>query len=187
MSQLMLKALAGHAKRLALWTIPLKACDTFPLPPPIHLPGAMNSPRGAAFSANTLCLTHFSAVLAIGNGGRLRHTTCRVNRRYSNTSNSVSSGVSGVKGFKLQRLGTFVGFGAGMRRGPGKTLYREQVLHGRRKGDPQKVRIAARLRRETTLALEWAANRLCMGAPTHVASLPQCRNQEGRNSEESLF
>ena len=66
MSQLMLKALAGHAKRLALWTIPLKACDTFPLPPPIHLPGAMNSPRGAAFSANMLWLT--PAVLAIGNG-----------------------------------------------------------------------------------------------------------------------
>ena len=35
-----------------------------------------------------------------------------------------------------------------------------------RKGDPHKVRIAARLRRETTMTLGWLANRLCMGAPT---------------------
>jgi hypothetical protein len=32
-------------------------------------------------------------------------------------------------------------------------MYREQYLYGRRKSDPQKVRVAARLRRETTLAL----------------------------------
>jgi hypothetical protein len=63
----------------------------------------------------------------------------------------------------------------------------EQNLHGRRKSDPQKVRIAARLRRETTLTLEWVANRLCLGAPTHAASLLQRRNQEGRNSGEILF
>jgi len=43
--------------------------------------------------------------------GRLRHTTCRVKRRGGHTSNSAFSGVSGVKGFKLQRLGTFVGGG----------------------------------------------------------------------------
>ena len=42
----------------------------------------------------------------------------------------------------------------------------EQDLHGRRKSGPQKVRIAARLRQETTMTLEWVANRLCMGAPT---------------------
>ena len=66
-------------------------------------------------------------------------------------------------------------------------MYREQDLHGRRKSDPQKVRIAARLRRETTLTLEWVANRLCLGAPTHVASLLQRRNPEGRNSGETLF
>jgi hypothetical protein len=60
----------------------------------------------------------------------------------------------------------------------------EQVLHGRRKSAPQKVRIAARLRRETTMILEWVANRLCLGAPTHVASLLQRRNQEGGIVEE---
>src|ERR1017187_8561793 len=55
--------------------------------------------------------------------GRLRHTTCGVERRGGHTSNSVISGVSGVKGFRLQRLGTSVGFpGAGMRMGPGKTM-----------------------------------------------------------------
>ena len=41
----------------------------------------------------------------------------------------------------------------------------EQELMARRKGDPQKVRIAARLRRETTMTLLWIANRLHMGAP----------------------
>ena len=41
---------------------------------------------------------------------RLRHTTCRVKRRGGYTSNSAFSGVSGFKGFKPQRLGTFVGF-----------------------------------------------------------------------------
>ena len=63
----------------------------------------------------------------------------------------------------------------------------EQDLHGCRKSDPQKVRIAARLRRETTMTLGWVANRLCLGAPTHVASLLQRRNQEGRNSGETSF
>ena len=51
---------------------------------------------------------------------RLRHTTCWAKRCCGHTSNSVISGVSGVKGFKLQRLGTCVGFGAGMRKGTGE-------------------------------------------------------------------
>jgi hypothetical protein len=38
-----------------------------------------------------------------------------------------------------------------------------QDLQGRRKGDLRKARIAARLRRETTLTLEWTAERRCMG------------------------
>jgi hypothetical protein len=42
-------------------------------------------------------------------------------------------------------------------------------LRGRRKSDPHKVRIVARLRRETTMTLEWVAQRLCMDSPTHVA------------------
>ena len=43
----------------------------------------------------------------------------------------------------------------------------------RDKSDPQKVRIAARLRRETTMTLEWIADRLCMGAASHAATLLQ--------------
>jgi REP element-mobilizing transposase RayT len=63
----------------------------------------------------------------------------------------------------------------------------EQDLQGRRKSDPQKVRIAARLRRETTMTLDWIAGRLSMGAATHVASLLQRVNQKGQGSEETLF
>ena len=60
-------------------------------------------------------------------------------------------------------------------------------LQGHRKGDPQKVRIAARLRRETTMTLEWIVDRLCMGAPTHVASLLQRYHQKEANRGETLF
>jgi len=41
------------------------------------------------------------------------------------------------------------------------------------------VRIAARLRHETTITLEWIAARLFMDAPSHVASLLQ--HQEARH------
>ena len=44
-------------------------------------------------------------------------------------------------------------------------------LRDRRKSDPQKVRIATRSRPETTMTLEWIAQRLHVGAATHVASL----------------
>jgi REP element-mobilizing transposase RayT len=60
-------------------------------------------------------------------------------------------------------------------------------LRGHRKGVPQKVRIAARLRRETTMTLEWIANRLCMGAPTHLATLLQRYQHQIQNSEKTLF
>jgi hypothetical protein len=35
---------------------------------------------------------------------------------------------------------------------------------------PQKVRIAARLRKETTVTLKWIAQRLHMGTWTHVSN-----------------
>jgi len=60
-------------------------------------------------------------------------------------------------------------------------------LEGRRKSDPQKVRVALRLRRETTMTLEWIAKPLCMGTPTYVASLLQRQNQKLPNSEKTLF
>src|ERR1039458_9309824 len=37
------------------------------------------------------------------------------------------------------------------------------------------------------MTLEWIADRLCMGAATHVASLLQRHNQKGPASEETLF
>ena len=61
-----------------------------------------------------------------------------------------------------------------------------QDLQGRRKSDPQKVRIASRLRRETMMTLEWIADRLCVRAATHVASLLQRHNQKGPSSDETL-
>src|SRR5262249_7746641 len=60
-------------------------------------------------------------------------------------------------------------------------------LKGRRKGDAYKVRIAARLRRETTMTLEWIAQRLCMGAPTHVAALLQRLQRKDPDCGETLF
>src|SRR5438874_7037744 len=56
-----------------------------------------------------------------------------------------------------------------------------EALRGRRKSDPQKIRIAARLRRETTMTLEWIANRLGMRAATHVASLLHRQSQKAQN------
>jgi len=47
----------------------------------------------------------------------------------------------------------------------------EPDLANRRKGDPQKVVIAARLRRETTMTVAWIASRLRMGTKTHLAHL----------------
>ncbi|MHB8522995.1 MAG: transposase [Limisphaerales bacterium] len=46
----------------------------------------------------------------------------------------------------------------------------EHALRQRTKGDPGKVRIARRLRSETTLSLKWIADRLKMGSWNHVAN-----------------
>jgi hypothetical protein len=45
---------------------------------------------------------------------------------------------------------------------------REQLTQWR-KGDKRKVRIALRLRRETTMTLEWMAEQLAMGTWANVA------------------
>jgi REP element-mobilizing transposase RayT len=44
-------------------------------------------------------------------------------------------------------------------------------LRRRRKSDPSKVRMAARLRRETTMTLDWIAEQLYMGSAGHVSHL----------------
>ena len=49
-----------------------------------------------------------------------------------------------------------------------------EELAARRKSDREKVKIARRLRGETTMTLEWIAGRLNMGAPGYAA---QCLRQ----------
>lgn len=62
--------------------------------------------------------------------------------------------------------------------------WQEQDLLARRKGDPVKVRIARRLRRETAVGLKWIADRLRMGAWTQVSNRlreePLVRQQKRR-------
>jgi hypothetical protein len=60
-------------------------------------------------------------------------------------------------------------------------------LRRRPKGDPQKVGIAARLRRETTMTLAWIAARLGMGVPTHVAHLLYRQDRKEPPSANTLF
>jgi hypothetical protein len=62
-----------------------------------------------------------------------------------------------------------------------------EELERRRKGDPQKVLIAAGLRRETTMTLTWIADRLRMGAPGHVAHLLYWQGRQEVACENTLF
>ena len=48
--------------------------------------------------------------------------------------------------------------------------WKEDDLRRHRKGDRRKVRIARRLRQETTMTLKWIADRLRMGTWTHVTN-----------------
>jgi hypothetical protein len=82
----------------------------------------MNSPRGAAFSVNMLWLT--PAVLAIGNGAGCGTPPVGSTAAVATPVIAFLLAFLALRGFKLQWLGTFVGFGTGMRRGPGKTMYR---------------------------------------------------------------
>jgi hypothetical protein len=49
--------------------------------------------------------------------------------------------------------------------------WKQGDLEQRRKGDAQKLKIALRLRRETTMTLAWIAERLRMGTKTHLSHL----------------
>jgi REP-associated tyrosine transposase len=49
--------------------------------------------------------------------------------------------------------------------------WEEQDLSKHLKGDPKKIGISLRLRRETTMTLSWIAQRLQMGTKTHLAHL----------------
>ena len=54
----------------------------------------------------------------------------------------------------------------------------EEDLKRGRKGDAKKVRIAQRLRADTTLTLKWIAEELQMGAWTHVSNLLSRQRRE---------
>jgi hypothetical protein len=56
----------------------------------------------------------------------------------------------------------------------------EKALATRRKGDPAKVAMAQRLRRETMVRLEWVAQRLQMGTRTHLAHLLYWHSRGGK-------
>jgi hypothetical protein len=49
--------------------------------------------------------------------------------------------------------------------------WKEADLERQRKGTPEKIRIAQRLRRETPMTLGWIAAESCMGAKTHLSHL----------------
>jgi len=71
----------------------------------------------------------------------------------------------------------------------GRLGWSGQNLAGRPKGDARKVRIAARLRQETTMTLAWIARRLQMGTPGHVSCLLYRTEPEAGDgkSENKLF
>lgn len=60
-------------------------------------------------------------------------------------------------------------------------------LRSYRKGDERKVRIAARLRRETTMTLAWIGQRLEMGVAGHVDGLLYRQAHGAQNRENNGF
>ncbi|HEU0038288.1 MAG TPA: hypothetical protein VFR76_03345 [Verrucomicrobiae bacterium] len=52
----------------------------------------------------------------------------------------------------------------------GRLGWKEGDLEQHRKGNQRKVKIARRLRRETTMTMKWIADRLKMGTWTHVTN-----------------
>jgi hypothetical protein len=54
-----------------------------------------------------------------------------------------------------------------------KLGWRNQELRARRKSDPNKIKLAKKLRAQTTVSLKWIARRLEMGSWTHVSNLLQ--------------
>jgi len=59
-----------------------------------------------------------------------------------------------------------------------KLGWKESNVTRLRKGDPKKIRIALRLRRETTMGLAWIVQRLHMGTKTHLAHLLYWHDRE---------
>jgi len=53
----------------------------------------------------------------------------------------------------------------------GRWGWNAAALRQATKGDERKVRLAARIRGETTMSLKWIAEHLAMGSWTHVSNL----------------
>jgi hypothetical protein len=62
----------------------------------------------------------------------------------------------------------------------------EDQLRARRKGHPSKVRLARRLREETTMSLKWIAHRLQMGTWTYVSNLLNAPPETQPQAQEVL-
>jgi hypothetical protein len=58
-----------------------------------------------------------------------------------------------------------------VREGLKRLGWKEADLGARRKGDRVKLKLAVRLREETTVTVKWIAERLTMGAWTHLNHL----------------
>ncbi len=58
--------------------------------------------------------------------------------------------------------------------------WNEEVLGQRAKGDPEKVKIVMRLRKETLMTVTWIAERLPMGSVANVNTLLCQRRQRKR-------
>ena len=59
-----------------------------------------------------------------------------------------------------------------------KVGWRKEDLSRHRKGDPHKIKMALRLRRETTMTLGWIADQLQMGTKTHLSHLLYWQGKE---------
>jgi hypothetical protein len=63
--------------------------------------------------------------------------------------------------------------------------WKEGDLERQRKGAPEKIRIAQRLRRETPMTLGWIAAELRMGTKTHLSHLLYWQGKEKKRSRNA--
>jgi hypothetical protein len=64
--------------------------------------------------------------------------------------------------------------------------WREGDLARHRKGAPEKIRIALRLRKETTMTVGWIAQALQMGTRTHLSHLLYWAGKENKKKEVKI-
>jgi hypothetical protein len=64
-----------------------------------------------------------------------------------------------------------------------RVRWTEADLRRHRKGDGRKLKMALRLRRETTMTLSWIAKRLQMGTKTHLSRLLYWQTREQREAD----